>query len=346
MYSSTPLVSIIITCFNYADYINQCIESALAQTYSAKEVIVVDDGSGDQSWDRILEYGDLVISKRTHHQGSIGCCFAGLSLARGDFVYFLDADDVLLPNALNELAPYFRPEVSKIQFMLSPIDRAGTVVGEPFPRLLASEHSLPLIQSITERGYYSTPPTSGNIYRRDVYDDLGDLSYEKGIDGVSYLLAPFLGNVVSIEKALGQYRMHNTNLSGFSALTTERMTGDAKRFTERLRHLQELIEARGVQQSIEIRSEYAYVLEMNLFGAVTSGQRPTPALVLRYLRAVWRENSDSIRRASYLALAAGLMVLPDAGRRNLVRFRVDPSRTGHVRRGLKRMLSAGRQASY
>ncbi len=340
MHSSTPLLSIIITCFNYELYIRECIDSALRQTYRRKEVIVVDDGSTDRSWARIREYGDRIVSKRTENRGALLCSLTGLSLARGDFVYFLDADDLLLPSAIAELAPYLRSDVSKIQFMLLPIDKNGLVIGEAFPRLTASEQSQPLIQSINRRGFYNTPPTSGNVYRRDVYENLGDLSYERAIDGVPYLLAPFVGNVVSIEKPLGKYRIHNANLSSFSTLTTERMKGYSDRFMGRLRHLSKLIEARGIKASVKIRPDYAYVLEMTMFGVVASGSRPDRKLVTRYLKSAYRENRSFLRRGASFALAAGLLLLPDAGRRQLAGFRLDPSRFHSVRRRLKHVLSS------
>lgn len=50
-----------------------------------------------------------------------------------------------------------------------------------------------------------TPPTSGNVYRRDVYDGLGEMTHERAIDGVPYLLAPFVGEVISIDHPFGRY---------------------------------------------------------------------------------------------------------------------------------------------
>jgi glycosyltransferase involved in cell wall biosynthesis len=93
-----PLVSIIIPCYNGEHFVGEAIQSALAQSYQDKEVIVVDDGSRDRSIDVIRSFGD-----------SIRCCFMdenrggsvarneGLRLARGEFIQFLDADDLLEP---------------------------------------------------------------------------------------------------------------------------------------------------------------------------------------------------------------------------------------------------------
>lgn len=338
MKQSEPFLSVVITCFNYELYIKQCIESVLDQEGVNAEIIVVDDGSSDQSWQRIIEFSDKVTAFRTENRGALRSSLLGLSCAKGKFVYFLDADDLLQPNALKVVVPYLRPDVSKVQFMLVPINKDGHQIGEPFPKLTATDESSSLIRSIHKRGYYNTPPTSGNIYRRDVYDDLGDLSYERAIDGVPYLLAPFVGNVISIDEPLGKYRIHSNNLSSFSTLTTDRMRGYADRFLGRLRHLADLINARGLGHEISVREDYAYVLEMAMLCAVALGQRPRRSVVMSYIAAVRREHASMLRQFAFVAFAFGLFASPDWGRRQLAQLRLNPSRFWRIRSRLKQAL--------
>lgn len=338
MKENQPFLSVVITCFNYELYIKQCIESVLEQKSMDIEVIVVDDGSTDRSWQRIGEFQDKVTAFRTENRGALRSSLFGLSRAKGKFVYFLDADDLLQPDALRIIVPHLRPDVSKIQFMLVPINKDGRQIGEPFPKLNALDESKSLIRSIRKRGYYNTPPTSGNIYRRDVYENLGDLSYERGIDGVPYLLAPFVGNVISINEPLGKYRIHNSNLSSFSTLTSDRMRGYADRFVGRLKHLSELIDARGLGAKLQVREDYAYVLEMRILAAVALGQRPRWDLVNRYIQAVWREHASMARRLAFTGFAIALFVSPDWGRRQLAQIRLNPARFWRVRSRLKKAL--------
>jgi len=70
----------------------------------------------------------------------------------------LDADDLLCLGAINLLKPHLRANVSKIQFMLLPIDKFGNVIGHAFPRLKPSDDSGVLIESIIKSGFYLTPP--------------------------------------------------------------------------------------------------------------------------------------------------------------------------------------------
>jgi glycosyltransferase involved in cell wall biosynthesis len=93
-------VSVVIPCFNAQEYIAAAIESALGQTYCAVEVIVVDDGSTDGSVDVIRKFGDSVTLWCGPNQGGCAARNQGARLARGEFLQFLDADDVLTPDCI------------------------------------------------------------------------------------------------------------------------------------------------------------------------------------------------------------------------------------------------------
>lgn len=89
-----PLVSIIIPYFNAAQFIEECVNSILNQSYSNIEIIIVDDGSVDNGLEKI----SLIPQLKIIHQKNAGACVArnrGLDSARGEFVKFLDADDYL-----------------------------------------------------------------------------------------------------------------------------------------------------------------------------------------------------------------------------------------------------------
>ena len=335
-----PLLSVVITCFNYETFIVEAIDSVLAQNCPSLEIIVVDDGSTDQSWEKIQTYKDQIIAVRTENRGALRSSLTGFSLSKGDFVYFLDADDLLCLGAINLLKPYLRANVSKIQFMLLPIDKSGNVIGHAFPRLKPSDDSGVLIESIIKSGFYLTPPTSGNVYRRNVYEELGDLSYERAIDGVAYLLAPFVGEVISIDKALAKYRIHSSNLSAFSDLSGSRMNGYIARFLSRLQHLEQLIHTRGINgRDFCVRKDYAYVLEMTIMGMIAERRRPNLRLVRAYVLAVAREYSGA-KRKLLLIFGVASIVFPVNLTIGLVKFRIDQSKNSWIRTKIKTLLMA------
>jgi glycosyltransferase involved in cell wall biosynthesis len=94
------LVSVLIPCYNAERWIAKAIESALAQTWSDKEIIVVDDGSTDRSLDVIRNFEDHIHWETGPNRGGNIARNRLLELARGEWVQYLDADDYLLPDKI------------------------------------------------------------------------------------------------------------------------------------------------------------------------------------------------------------------------------------------------------
>jgi glycosyltransferase involved in cell wall biosynthesis len=100
-----PQFSIVITCHNQARFIAQAVSSALSQTYSDKEVVVVDDASTDSSEEILDKYGsDIRLVKLQQNVGAARARNAGAEISNGDYLVFLDGDDLLLPWALEMYA--------------------------------------------------------------------------------------------------------------------------------------------------------------------------------------------------------------------------------------------------
>lgn len=209
-----PLVSIIIDNFNYAHFLGAAIDGALAQTYTPVEVVVVDDGSTDTSPDVIFGYGDRVSAVFKPNGGHASAFNAGFRASRGTIVMFLDADDLLLPNAVEEVVRAWRPGVSKAQFVLAHIDANGRSLGSSVPYLPAQMPDGDIRESILHTGGYVGVPTSGNAFARTVLDQLlplDEVQWRQAADTSLEIIAPFLGDVVSIRKTLGCYRIHESN---------------------------------------------------------------------------------------------------------------------------------------
>ena len=92
-----PLVSCVVPCFDGERYLDECIQSILSQTHRPLEIIVVDDGSTDGSADIVRRFGDAVRYHRQENRGPGGACNTGVALATGEFVAFLEQDDLWLP---------------------------------------------------------------------------------------------------------------------------------------------------------------------------------------------------------------------------------------------------------
>ncbi|MBI3977217.1 MAG: glycosyltransferase [Chloroflexi bacterium] len=111
------LVSAIIPAYNQAAFVSQAIESVLDQTCAEREVIVVDDGSTDETAEVVARYGDRVRQVTQANAGLAAARNTGIRHARGEYLAFLDADDVWLPQKLEAQMAVFReaPEVGLVQ---------------------------------------------------------------------------------------------------------------------------------------------------------------------------------------------------------------------------------------
>ncbi|MFN2337761.1 MAG: glycosyltransferase family 2 protein [Gammaproteobacteria bacterium] len=108
--ASNEMVSVVIPAYNAAGWVARAIDSALAQTYPHREILVVDDGSSDAT-PRILQgYGDAIRSLRQPNGGLSCARNLGIQQARGGFVAFLDADDYWLPEKLERQVECLRED--------------------------------------------------------------------------------------------------------------------------------------------------------------------------------------------------------------------------------------------
>ncbi|WP_201352029.1 glycosyltransferase family 2 protein [Hydrogenimonas urashimensis] len=108
MPAETPLVSVIIPTYNAARHLPDAIESILRQEYPNLEIIVVDDGSTDNTEEVLQPYRDLISYHRKENGGPASARNYGLRLARGEFIAFLDADDIWPDDKLARQLAHFR----------------------------------------------------------------------------------------------------------------------------------------------------------------------------------------------------------------------------------------------
>ena len=123
-----PLISVVIPCFNDERHLGDAIRSALEQTYPHVEVIVVDDGSTDESVSVAQSFGDRVTVLRKRNGGPASARNVGMHAARGAFVTFLDSDDILLPEFLSKTAAVLAADPS-LAFVYVQLEHFGAKTG-------------------------------------------------------------------------------------------------------------------------------------------------------------------------------------------------------------------------
>ena len=110
------LVSVIVPCFNAERWLTEAIDSCLHQTYPRIEIIVIDDGSTDNSLQIIQRYGDRLIWETGINRGGNTARNRGLALSTGDYIQYLDADDYLLPNKIERQVQFLEATVADIVY--------------------------------------------------------------------------------------------------------------------------------------------------------------------------------------------------------------------------------------
>jgi glycosyltransferase involved in cell wall biosynthesis len=212
--SAAVQASIVITSYNYGGYLRAAVDSALAQTYANTQVVVVDDGSSDDSPDVIRSYGGRVTAIMKENGGQASAFNAGMRASTGDVVCFMDSDDLIYPEAVGEAVAAIRDGVCKVHWPLEIIDRDGRRTGQVMHKddLAAGD----VREQLIARGPagYNWPSTSGNAWTRGFLERVMPMPeevYRIGPDVYLSALAPLFGTIHRLEAPRGAYRVHGNN---------------------------------------------------------------------------------------------------------------------------------------
>lgn len=205
-------ISIVVLNYNYARFLDQAIDSALGQTYPSCEVVVVDNGSTDNSVEIARRYGDRIrLVQQPVNIGQGQGYNLGFEAARGDWLIWLDADDLLDADAMSTCMAVAAADTAKVQFPLRLVDGSARPLGGVVPFVRHSGNVQPIIRRF---GHYAGPPGSGNLYRRAAvapYFPVPVSDWPICTDTVPFVTAAFHGTVVDTGRPLGSYRLHGKN---------------------------------------------------------------------------------------------------------------------------------------
>lgn len=201
-----PLVTTVIPNYNYARYLPAAIDSVLGQTHQENEIIVIDDGSRDDSIEVLKRYGDRIRWIRQANQGVSAARNLGIREARGELIAVLDADDVWHPTKLEKQLLQFRdPAVGLVHCWVRHIDAEG----RPIKLVKAGMRGWIL------GAHARLEPTmcsggSGSLIRRSCFDRVGlfdtDLSTSADWDMWRRIMTAY--RVELVEEPLVDYRIH------------------------------------------------------------------------------------------------------------------------------------------
>lgn len=228
-----PLVSVIIPNYNYANYVCEAINSVLDQTYENIEIIVVDDGSADNSAEILKGYGDRITAIFQPNAGVSAARNNGVKNSSGEYVAFLDADDVWLPKKIEKQVDLFESEkdLGLVHVGVEEIDANGNMLQTRLDGMsgAVSREFLLFERSVVLGG------GSGSALPRRIFDEVGgvDLDLQTSADWDLFYRVSRVYNIGFVPEVLLKYRIHSSNMHGnIKRMEREMLYGFEKAFCE------------------------------------------------------------------------------------------------------------------
>jgi glycosyltransferase involved in cell wall biosynthesis len=207
------LVSVVVANYNYGKFLPRCLDTVLAQTYEPVQIVVVDDGSTDDSREVLRGYRDVVEPVLQENGGQASAMSAGVARARGELIAFLDSDDGWYPDKLEASVAAFRANerVGWLRHKLDLVDEGLGRLGPVAPHFSGSRVIEPDPRYLLER--VITAATSSIVVRSTVIGRVFPLPSQRAFvfDADALLLARLFAARVpgySLDRALGWYRRH------------------------------------------------------------------------------------------------------------------------------------------
>ena len=314
----TLRISALVTNYNYGRFLAAAVGSALSQTRAVAEVVVVDDGSTDDSravLERLAEeHPGLVVPVFQQNAGQEAAVNAGVERCSGDAVAMLDADDLWDDGKVAKVAAALEanPGTSMVVHRTRLIDADRRVLAEDVAGPLRGGDLAPLM--LRTGGAWVFPATSSLTLRRDALDRIVPIPpgrWQNCADGALAYPASFLGGVAVVDQVLGSYRVHGTNNHFASNFDWDKVQADVEATN---RYLNDFLARAGRPERVDLERNLHYRRDRYY----RRGGGPREALAVARLIASWPLYSpaDRVRYLARFAVKAtvGRRSNPDAPR--------------------------------
>ncbi len=206
-----PAVSVVIVTYNKADTLPAAINSVLAQTYRDREILVVDDGSSDDTAQRVKAYGDTIRYLPKKNGGTGSARNLGIARSQGRFVAFLDGDDLWLPDKLQLQMEAFRREPDLVAVQCS------AYCVDPLLKVIEERRCTPAQDTLLDFLLFRNMPAFAScvVVRREVLERVGGFGTDLVIlsDWDLCCRLARVGTLRSVPEFLVLYRQYPNNQS-------------------------------------------------------------------------------------------------------------------------------------
>ncbi len=327
----------VIPCYNYGRYLRNAVHSALGQSHPPCEVIVVDDGSTDGTPEVLARLGARVHALRKENGGHASAMNAGCRQAQGDVVFLLDADDELLPQAIETVLRGWRPGTAMVHWRPSQMDAVGREIAGTVPAPWVRLEEGDLRERVLTAGGDATTVTSGLALRRDALQrvlPIPEETFRQGADGYLVRAIAFHGPVQAIDQPLSRYRRHGENDSELGGSPARVAHGLRKRIDfarNELGIVPGVARQHGFEASPTLGETNPDFLFVRLASVkVAPREHPIPGdsathLLPKLLKAQWRSYRSAAAKVAASAFVTSVALLPRPLAWRLLAWRHSPS---------------------
>ena len=218
MNTKKPLVSIIVPAYNHQDYIHECIESILSQSYDNIELIIIDDGSKDNTYEMICKYKNEIRKKLKNHviikknnEGVSKTINLGIEKSTGEYICIIASDDIMMKDRISTQVDYMIKNNSKVSCGNSYVIRENKLTDETVITDVLKDkyYNGNQFYNLIENYFISTPTV---MLRRDIIDEFGTFNPDFLIEDWPYYVdIASKYNIDYINEVLCAYRLHSSN---------------------------------------------------------------------------------------------------------------------------------------
>lgn len=328
--TETLSVALVVLNHNYARFLADAIDSALAQSVPYEQVLVVDDGSTDDSRQVLERYRGRVELLFKDNGGQLSAARAALTHVRCTYVHYLDADDYLVPQARALIGQHMHGEPVKLQFRMRCVNQ-GNSLQSVIPAYPRTYDNAAMLRDHRLLGMSICPPTSANVFRSDILRalPLQRLDPWDYIDGTPNLAMPYCGEVKTVDQVIVSYRLHKSNVSQHQDPTKERLGEEVNRLRRRWRELPHIVaRAAGPKPGralLELEARH-------MIGAIEG--RHDLGLAFSYIHTLMRSGMPTRKKALLVLWSLGLTCAPSRFAEPLIRARRSAVNRGQFTRKL------------
>lgn len=263
-------ISVIVPIYNVEKQLQRCLESILKQEESNLEIILVNDGSPDNSGEIAKEYAsrypDKVLYFEKENGGLSDARNFGIKHSSGKYLAFVDSDDYITENLFKDLAPYMEADYDMVKFKISVINEDGSVINKNYSPIFENKSGEEAFD-ILYKTDVMTEVAWGYIYKREFFVN-NNFEFAKGLYHEDFGLIPLVliraGKVASADVYGYNYVQTKTSITrGNEQLKYRRAEDLLKHYDYMLEKIEEYNISKITKQNIKIYYTNCIILELN-----------------------------------------------------------------------------------